>query len=165
MLMICLDKTKEVDLFNALKCCKSPELTWRRRPSSILGRSQSHCQATYVEDEERKVDTMDGDDNDYNDEIDAMEDSLSVPSGDTDIYRLMEVETMMMKEGENVEPEKQEEVNEVNSTDEPQIPQAQTTDSSLLLGPPIETTKLEELLRRPHKQTVMTGLFSQTTDH
>ena len=61
---------------------------------------------------------MDDDDDDYNDEIDAMEDSLSVPSGDTDIYRLMEVETMMMKEGENEGPGKQEEVNEVKSTDE-----------------------------------------------
>ena len=162
MLMICLDKTKEADLFNALKCCKPPELTWKRRPHRFLEEVRSHCQATYVEDEERKVDTMD-DDDDYNDKIDTMEDSLSVPSGDTDIYRLMEVETMMMKEGENVEPEKQEEVNEVKSTDEPQIPQAQTTDSSLLLGPPMETTKLEELLRRPHKQTVRTGLSSQTT--
>ena len=116
--MICLDKTKEVDLFNALKCCMSPELTWRRRLHRFLEEVRSHCQATYVEDEERKVDTMDDDDNDYNDEIDAMEYSLSVPSGDTDIYRLMEVETMMMKEGENGEPEKQEEVNEVKSTDE-----------------------------------------------
>ena len=136
MFMISLDKTKEVDLSNALEMLhaswtdvKEETIINSWKKSRIIG------QATYVEDEERPVNAMNADDNnDYNDEIDAMEDAASLfHPRETDIDRLMEVETMMMNKGENEEPEKQE-VSMKSSplTSASNISSTITADSSLL---------------------------------
>ena len=69
--------------------------------SGIIG------QATYVEYEESQANVMDYDGDNYDgDEIDALENAASLfPPEETDIDCIIEVETMMMKEGENEEPE------------------------------------------------------------
>ena len=122
-------------------------------------------QATYVEYEESQANVMDYD----GDEIDALEGAASLfPPEETDIDRLIEVETMMMKEGENEEPENQEEVvNEVKSTDECLKYLRHINDRFIAPGldPPMEITNFEDLLRRlPQRQSVVTDFFTKTID-